>query len=150
MSDVIRLTAQQFFDTTITHLFNQRRQAVNASGTCMYRNADGESCAIGVHIPDGHPSLDHEGGWYSLTGMWPDIEDIFPVADDGVVDGEVLDGMASTLQDIHDSDANWSSFKSTVFSSKGLQCLRSYAKNFKLDLTLLEQLIKDKNIIEVK
>lgn len=48
---------QELFDTIVTHLRKQGKQAKDANGDCVYLTSDGLKCAVGCLIPDGHPAL---------------------------------------------------------------------------------------------
>lgn len=41
------LTAQEIYDRAAAHLLAQNRPAMNESGQCFYRTADGLRCAVG-------------------------------------------------------------------------------------------------------
>lgn len=57
------LTAQQVFDTTITHLITQGVPANDALNGCRYRGPNHTSCAVGCHITDEEyqPSMESNG-----------------------------------------------------------------------------------------
>jgi len=62
------MNAQEIFDTVVTHLYTQGKQADNGEGGCMYRTDEGLKCAVGCLIPDDqyHPSM--EGTPVDLLG----------------------------------------------------------------------------------
>ena len=57
------MTPQEIFDTVAEHLAKQGHPALSGyKGSCMYRNKNGESCAVGCLIPDEmyDPKMDEE------------------------------------------------------------------------------------------
>lgn len=56
------LTRQEALNRVMEHLRKQGKPAVNESGLCLYRTADGLMCAIGALIPDDkyHPKIDQQ------------------------------------------------------------------------------------------
>lgn len=55
-------TAQEIFDTIVSHLRKQgERATVKGGDTCRYRSYDGKKCAVGCLIPDDTYSKDYEG-----------------------------------------------------------------------------------------
>ena len=60
-------TAQEVFDQVKNHLINQGEQSLNSGGLCVYRNANGLSCAAGCLISQEEYSPDFE------TNLWGDL-----------------------------------------------------------------------------
>lgn len=125
---------QGIFDKVVKHLLTQNRKAqadtMMGRTMCMYLTPDGNKCAIGCLIPDGHPGQSQEGTVHDLFKAHPDLaemlgayldtegayfyksdrdfeEIIDPPRDDKHRDVSFL----SELQKIHDytSVANWPS-----------------------------------------
>lgn len=63
-------------------------------GTCLYEDYEGNRCAIGAFIPDGHEALSFIGGVDRLlsSDWYPDLYDYMPLETDA------LEG----LQGVHD------------------------------------------------
>ena len=55
------VTAQEIFDTVLTHLRKQGKAAKSIYGKCLYRGVGGTSCAVGCLIPDAMYDLRIEG-----------------------------------------------------------------------------------------
>ena len=70
---------------TRTDAFNQ----IN----CTYQAADGNRCAIGCFIPDGHPALREPNGVHSILAEYPDLVPLMPFKE--------LEALAA-LQCVHD------------------------------------------------
>ena len=89
------LTKQQIIDKINTD-FNG--QAINYdTGQCMYKFTDesGEckKCAIGLFIPDGHPSQEEFMSVDELLDEYPDLWDSMPIDDIGFL---------TAFQEVHD------------------------------------------------
>jgi hypothetical protein len=82
-------TAQEVFDQVKNHLITQGEQSLNSGGLCLYRNANGLSCAAGCLISEEEYSPNFE------TNLWGDLikKDLVPSAHSDLI-GE--------LQQIHD------------------------------------------------
>lgn len=60
-------TAQQLFDTVVTHLRAQHARSQSADTlTCLYRSPDNLKCAVGALIPDEVYAPDMECSLYTL------------------------------------------------------------------------------------
>jgi hypothetical protein len=85
---------QEIYDKVKAHLLAQGRPAVDASGTCRFRDEAGRRCAIGALFPEDHPILRENGG--ALVAIRK-LEELW---------GILLDDEATRflfgLQDIHD------------------------------------------------
>jgi hypothetical protein len=94
------VTPQDYFDKTVRHLASMRHRAVNENGKCTYLAPDGSKCAVGCHIPDGHPAQSFKYGLSQLAVVHPDLEGVaWPT---GRLD------LAIALQYAHDDGAAWS------------------------------------------
>lgn len=69
------MTLQEYFDKTVKHLAEQKTASVGST-SCMYEDEAGRRCAVGVHIPDGHPGLKFEGDIYELLAAFPDLQGV--------------------------------------------------------------------------
>lgn len=61
---------------------------------CTYLAANGNKCAVGMFIPDGHRGQEYEGFVTGLLGLYPDLKSVMPL---------VVEGLA-TLQMCHDQE----------------------------------------------
>jgi hypothetical protein len=88
-------TAQEIFDTVVTHLRKQGCKSEDENG-CLYRTPDGLSCAVGALIPSQaySPAMENKSLNKLLeSGLLPlDLQDEFTKHRDLLIE----------LQDIHD------------------------------------------------
>lgn len=89
------MNAQEIFDTVVTHLYTQGKQAVDGENGCRYRTASGLKCAVGCLIPDDqyHPSM--EGTPVDLLGL------LLPAYLCSHVN------LLDALQTVHDTTSRW-------------------------------------------
>ena len=74
--------------------YNNGTQAIDReSGSCRYQVPDGNRCAIGCFIPNGHPALAYEGGSISLLNQYPELWRLMPFESVGL----------GRFQSIHDT-----------------------------------------------
>lgn len=98
------MTLQEYFDKTVEHLRTLDGQAREpGTSRCLYLTPDKRKCAVGAHIPDGHPAQRWMGGVEDLVEIYPDL---VGVAAPGHPDGLFL---AERLQETHDNEGNWDS-----------------------------------------
>ena len=88
------MTDQELFDKVVTHLRTQGKQSTGSHGGCMYRNAEGLTCAAGCLIPEEfdtagieglplatilkwHPNLFGEGINMRLLRMFQNLHDYY-------------------------------------------------------------------------
>ena len=65
--------------------YNNGTQARDKKHTvCKYKTENGNRCAIGCFIPDGHAALNHEGDVLSMLNVFPDLWDKMPFDVDGI------------------------------------------------------------------
>ena len=130
------LTAQGIFDKVATHLFTQGKQALNASGKCMYRGMDNTTCAIGCLIPDEKYEANFENkGVNSST-----LELAFP-------EFKPFDELLSDLQTVHD-DGDFYNRETHSYTKKAgwkstenmKEVLTSVANKHKLSVSVLDTL----------
>jgi hypothetical protein len=113
-NQAMTLTLQTYFTETINHLEKQGVRGFE-DDICAYRDADGNACAVGYWIPDGHPALEkyaEDSGFgtrgkhnnltvHELVEFFPDLRDIIaPPGEEGL-------GLAADLQSLHDRADNW-------------------------------------------
>lgn len=63
---------------------------------CLYETPDGNHCAVGCFIPEGHKALSLGAGVDSLLDLNPELHDVFPL------ESEAL----SQLQSVHDGNGD--------------------------------------------
>jgi hypothetical protein len=61
-------------------------------GVCVYANAEGNHCAVGCFIPDGHPGMELRGTVGDLLASFPTLQKKMPIG---------LEGLKA-LQAVHD------------------------------------------------
>lgn len=54
------------------------------SYTCAYKGKDGNRCAVGMFIPDGHDGESYEGSVGSLLERYPDLMPLMPLQYEGL------------------------------------------------------------------
>jgi hypothetical protein len=120
------VTMQDYFDKTVRHLASMRHQAVTDSGRCAYLAPDGSKCAVGCHIPDGHPAQHFKRGVSQLAIVWPDLAGVaWPT-------GNL--NLAQTLQNVHDMRTTWSDAGFT-----GWDYLRKTAERYGLNADVIDE-----------
>lgn len=75
------MTLQEYFDKTVEHLAKQKDRAITADDLttfgfgyrCVFLNEKGMKCAVGVHIPDGHPAQVITEDLDTLAMKFPDL-----------------------------------------------------------------------------
>jgi hypothetical protein len=68
-------------------------QSRSLAGRCVYLAPDGNKCAVGIFLPDGHPSQDAQLNVLPLTVAYPELLSVLPL---------VTTAMGA-LQHMHDS-----------------------------------------------
>lgn len=66
-------------------------RACVVDGSCLYLNDQGNKCAVGLFIPDGHYAQSYEGDYNNLKNKYPDLKEKMPLED------------MMELQRVHDS-----------------------------------------------
>lgn len=99
------MTAQKIFNTVVTHLHTQGKQAMGKRGNneiCLYRGRRGTSCAVGCLIPDELYSRKMEKkGVNRVFGMFPEVKKTIVGKDQNKVD------LLGDLQNAHDDARYW-------------------------------------------
>lgn len=98
------LDRQLVFNDVWNKLFAQGKSAVNASGECLYRAADGLKCAVGHLITDDAYCPDIEGTTCSRPEVFTRIDSKYGFAETNVYDLRGLsdDHLLIDLQRAHD------------------------------------------------
>ncbi len=117
------MTYQEAFDKVVKHLYAQKRQAINYTGSCQYRVSSGRKCAIGALIPDEEYKSSMEGcsiSYLDTIGRFPES-----------LKGFSMDFL-SRLQKVHDDVNNLGVNGPTENMASALL---NIAKDFKLEYT---------------
>ncbi len=61
--------------------YNNGTRAAKPCGGCMYLMPDGNRCAVGAFIPDGHAALASESGVKDLLDFFWDLRELMPFSD---------------------------------------------------------------------
>jgi hypothetical protein len=98
------MNAQEIFDTVVTHLYTQGKQAGDGVGGCLYRTDEGLKCAVGCLIPDDqyHPSMEGQTV-ESLQSLLPSY--LLPHK-----------SLLINLQMLHDATSSWTDADAMVGS----------------------------------
>lgn len=123
------MNKQEYFDKTVAHLLEMSERAgefdrKTHAFRCAYVDANGNKCAVGCHMPDGHPAKSMSCDVRGVIERYPELK--------GVVIPDGPDGLlfARGLQQIHDNSENWG--KSGFI---GHDTLRRYGKLYGLDVS---------------
>ena len=66
--DINNMTAQEVFDASVEHIYEQGVQSVDCEGQCNYRTASGLMCAAGIFIPEEKYEESFEGqSWLQVA-----------------------------------------------------------------------------------
>ena len=92
------MTSQEVFDTVASHLLKQKaKSSVDGDHTdCLYRDPNGNMCAIGCLIPDDKYTKDIEGE--NMHVLANKIGEVIPI----ITDASDEESFLQDLQDIHD------------------------------------------------
>lgn len=143
-----KLTTQQMFDATVTHIFSLPRRAGEVVGgesgdigfRCRYHTASGLKCAIGYWIPDGHEAGNSAMSVRQLGRWFADIDDILTPSDaeafhtaNATMCDEQYGDVAHTLlwqdlQAVHDCEDYWDG----GFTTDGAEALAKHAARWRL------------------
>jgi hypothetical protein len=109
-----QLTKQQVFDKVKKHLLTQNKRALDRGGSCLYRAAEGLTCAAGCLISDDVYS-------HSLEGKSASSVAVARALEASGVSREYND-LVCSLQCMHDIDApeNWPVTMKEIASHHGL------------------------------
>lgn len=94
------LSTQEIFDKAAAHLLKQGCQAKFDDGFCAYLTSNGNKCAIGALLPDGHAAQKSGQSVYGVCREYSDINEMLRGRDE---DGKRL-RFLFTLQNIHDNN----------------------------------------------
>lgn len=124
------ISMQEYFDITINHLSNQKYQSHSPlESTCVYLAPDGNKCAVGIHIPDGHEAQNAILTVTNLAFKYPDLAGIaWPDSEWGL-------RLARELQKLHDYSQYRVSPNYGGINHEGEKLARKIADNFNLTYT---------------
>lgn len=126
MDKNLRLTNQQYFVKTVDYLRNQTHRSFDfARDGCTYLANDGNKCAIGHWIPDGHRAQESV---YFLSEVAKRFPDLVGVAWPNTLRGLSL---ATALQRLHDGE-NFRKAFSGGLSLRGEAEAKQIARKFGL------------------
>jgi len=77
--------------------------------SCEYKAKDGNRCAVGCFIPDGHEALQSGEPASSLAADYPDLEKVLPILDADLINSFQLthDRCRESDADLHKTLDNW-------------------------------------------
>lgn len=70
-----KITLQDIFNAAWQAFIVEDRPAASEKGTCSYLTSDGRKCAVGLVIPDGHPTQTEPKTWDTFVSDYPDLFD---------------------------------------------------------------------------
>ena len=76
------MNRRNVFKKMFDFLMAQGHRSVTRDGSCMYLRKNGDRCAIGALIPDGHPALGRGGYRLNVRKIiekYPDLNEIFGI-----------------------------------------------------------------------
>lgn len=103
---------QEVFDAVVNHLRAQNKKCLNVAGHCVYRNGEGDKCAIGSMIPDEVYEIGMEQKMLStLVYHWEGLKHLDPFSD-----------LLGDLRHVHDAEKveNWEKAFQAVAKSYNL------------------------------
>jgi hypothetical protein len=59
--------------------YNNGTRAIDVYGECKYQDHNGNRCAVGCFLPDGHEGFNTTVNVYNLLRKFPDLNDIVPI-----------------------------------------------------------------------
>lgn len=145
-------TTQEFFDITVQHLYGMERRAGReifvGDFRCLYKDQDGNRCAVGAHLPDTAEYVYHNGNVIDLLRHQPEVAQYLRPTDadslrhvkvamvihddhDSIFDEdeEVWVHFWMLLQAVHDDAKNWGTHG---FNQRGFHHLYDAAEVFGL------------------
>lgn len=110
---------QDAYNQTVEFLEKQGSRSINDFDVCLYLAPNGNKCAVGAWIPDGHPAQNERCNARALVSRHPDL-----LAKDGPL---FIDGVSEEttirvwmgLQHLHDRSEVKSEINSRLFNFAG-------------------------------
>lgn len=121
------ITLQKIFDLAWQKFIVEGGEpAADTNGRCLYLTEDGRKCAVGLALPDGHPTQGSGGTFSVLVRAYPGLFslDVLGLVSDG--DGE-LDRFQARLHDSLQEKGKW-----VQDVEDRARCYRVVAKEFGL------------------
>lgn len=126
-------TAQETFDTVVTHLAGMTHRSM-VGETCVYRAPDGNKCAVGCLITDNEYQKKLEGlPVRHIINVQSDVMPVF--ADDYACHKDML----ARLQDIHDQLDYWTGNREDMKNQ-----LRGVARQYEVSPDIIDNLTWEK------
>lgn len=73
--DFKKISLQSIFDKSWDAFIVGDKPPARTVGRCVYLTKDGDKCAVGLCIPDGHPAQSYRGNLATLTVKYPELFD---------------------------------------------------------------------------
>lgn len=100
------ISLQDIFNAAWHHfMVGQAPPAIGEDGVCCYLTKDGNKCAVGLVLPEGHPSQARGCGFRELVRDYPELWDkqIRKLAKEN----RTLGNFQADLHDCHTDDHGW-------------------------------------------
>ena len=75
MDNIEKISLQKIFNLAWEHFIVRDEPPAVYNGACMYLTRDGRKCAVGLALPDGHPSQKFECSFAHLVEGHPELFD---------------------------------------------------------------------------
>jgi hypothetical protein len=107
MSEIKKISLQDIFSAAWQHFIVEDNRPASDETRCEYLMSDGRKCAIGLVLPDGHPSQSNEGLFGDLVSQYPELwaDDVFDMS---IPDPSELDNIQACLHDDLQTNGYWS------------------------------------------
>ena len=128
----MKITPQNVFNAAWQAFIVERKRPSIDGSRCVYLNNDGDKCAVGLCIPDGHEAQRFTG---SVSRLWAKYTNLFEDHVNQPVDGTFSDDLWVLTQaqlQLHDScieDGEWK-----YSPEKMRQTYIDFAQTYKLDI----------------
>jgi len=92
------MNQQEMFDRVYASVVRQGCRSYDENmRICRYKDNDGNKCAVGHLLPEGHPAFQETNGILPLLGRYPDLRELWNTE---TIPG--MSGFLSALQRAHD------------------------------------------------
>ena len=112
------MTKQEYYDLLVEKAFDETMPCVGDGG-CFYWKPEGNACAIGVLLPNGHPGQHFFGPVGDLLSSHKDLWSIVP-------DGMSLRDLTE-VQDVHDACGLNKAHSTESFQRRFVRAINSLA-----------------------
>lgn len=96
-----KITLQSIFDAAWAAFIVGDGQPARTANGCVYLAKNGNKCAVGLRIPDGHPAQQSGGDFGQIASEYPELFDISVL--------EQLDKLYPFQKRLHDTLSMWDS-----------------------------------------